>query len=118
MSALLVKQIGLIFLQFKFEKIEENLNAHFSLETYYGNCEGVETVTLCIRGTDGKEALFVVPKLDLTRASPVFQRMFANEMTEKSSGNVVIEDTNAEEFGHFLKAISPKQEQPNRKFNN
>jgi hypothetical protein len=51
------------------------------------------------------------------RASPVFQRMFANPMTEKASGKVEIEDTNPEEFGDFLKAISSKQELPNRKFN-
>jgi hypothetical protein len=49
-------------------------------------------------------------------ASPVFQRMFANPMTEKATGKVEIKDTNPEEFGHFLKAISPKQELPNRQF--
>jgi hypothetical protein len=41
--------------------------------------------------------------------------MFTAEMTEKATGEVKIEDTNAEEFGDFLKAISPKQEHPNRK---
>jgi hypothetical protein len=35
-------------------------------------------------------------------------------MTEKATSEVKIEDTNAEEFGDFLKAISPKQEHPNR----
>jgi hypothetical protein len=44
--------------------------------------------------------------------------MLASEMTEKSTGKVEIEDTNAEEFGDFLKAISPKQELPNREFIN
>jgi hypothetical protein len=73
---------------------------------------------LCIRGFNSKEASFIVPKYVLVQASPVFQRMFANEMTEKASGKVVIEDTNAEEFGDFLKAISPKQEHPNRQFIN
>jgi hypothetical protein len=81
----------------------------FSLEAYYGDYEGIDTVTLCI-GT----VSFVVPKHDLMRASPVFQRMFASEMTEKALGKVVIEDTNPEEFGDFLKAISPKQEHPAR----
>jgi hypothetical protein len=61
------------------------------------------------------EASFVVPKHDLLRSSPVFHRMFANEMTEKATGKVEIEDTNPEEFGEFLKAISPKQEHPTRK---
>jgi hypothetical protein len=42
--------------------------------------------------------------------------MFAAEMTEKATGEVKIEDTNAKEFGDFLKAISPKQEHPNREF--
>jgi hypothetical protein len=86
------------------------------LESYYGNCDGVETVTLCIRGLNSKEALFIVPKYVLTQASLVFQRMLASEMTEKASGKIVIEDTNPEEFGDFLKAISPKQEHPNRQF--
>jgi hypothetical protein len=86
----------------------------FSLDSYYGDNDGIETVELSIVGT--KEASFVIPKLDLIRASPVFQRMFANEMTEKKTGKVEIEDTNPEEFGDFLKAISPKQEHPNREF--
>jgi hypothetical protein len=51
------------------------------------------------------------------RVSPVFQRMFSTEMTEKAMGKVdEIKDTNPQEFGDFLKAISPKQELPNRKF--
>jgi hypothetical protein len=37
-------------------------------------------------------------------------------MTEKSTGKVDIKDTNPDEFGDFLKAISPKQEHPNREF--
>jgi hypothetical protein len=41
--------------------------------------------------------------------------MFTHEMTEKKTGKVVIEDTNPEEFGDFLKAISPKQEHPTRR---
>jgi hypothetical protein len=85
----------------------------FSLDAYYGNYEGIETVTLNILGTT-KKASFVVPKIDLIRASPVFQRMFANEMTERATGKVEIKDTDPEEFGDFLKAISPKQEHPNR----
>jgi hypothetical protein len=85
------------------------------LESYYGNLEGVETVTLCVAGTDNKNTSFLVPKYVLLNASPVFQRMFANEMTEKTTGKVNIKDTNPEEFGDFLKAISPKQEHPNRK---
>jgi hypothetical protein len=40
--------------------------------------------------------------------------MLANEMTERASGKVVIEETNLQEFCAFLKAISPKQEHPNR----
>jgi hypothetical protein len=93
------------------------------LESYYGDHEGVETVTLCIAGTgnqeDENEALFkyIIPKHDLMRSTPVFQRMFASEMTEKATGKVQIEDTTPEEFGDFLKAISPKQEHPNREFN-
>src|SRR4051794_14745686 len=88
---------------------------HLSMESYFGDNEGIEKVTLCIADTQQKVATFVVPKLDLIRASPVFQRMFANDMTENSTGTVKIEDTNAEEFGAFLKAISPKQEHPTRK---
>jgi hypothetical protein len=42
--------------------------------------------------------------------------MFINEMTEKTSGKVEIKDTDPGEFGDFLKAISPKQEHPNREF--
>jgi hypothetical protein len=80
--------------------------------SYYGEFEGIEKVTLCVIGPH--KASFVVPKLDLIRASPVFQRMFANEMTEKETGKVEIKDTNPEEFGDFLKAISPKQQHPNR----
>jgi hypothetical protein len=73
-------------------------------------------VTLRIVGTNGEtEASFVIPKLNLMQASPVFHRMFTSEMSEKATGEVKIEDTNAEEFGDFLKAISPKQEHPNRK---
>jgi hypothetical protein len=87
----------------------------FSLESYYGDHEGIETTKLNISGGI-KEASFVVPKYILMQASPVFKRMFANEMTEKASGIVEIEGTNAEEFGDFLKAISPKQELPNRQF--
>jgi hypothetical protein len=41
--------------------------------------------------------------------------MFAYEMTEKTTRKVDIKDTNPEEFGDFLKAISQKQENPNRK---
>jgi hypothetical protein len=41
----------------------------------------------------------------------------ANEMTEKKTSKVEIKDTSPEEFGDFLKAISPKQEHPNREFN-
>jgi hypothetical protein len=82
--------------------------------SYYGDYEGIEKVILCVVGPN--RASFVVPKLDLIRASPVFQRMFANEMTEKASGKVEIKDTNPEEFGDFLKAISPRQEHPNRGF--
>jgi hypothetical protein len=84
--------------------------------SYYGNYEGIEIpmVTLCVVGPE--EVSFVIPKLDLIRASPVFERMFANEMTERATDKVVIEDTNPEEFGDFLKAISPKQELPNREF--
>jgi hypothetical protein len=88
------------------------------MESYYGNYEGIEidTVTLTIAGKDEDEkASFVVPKLDLIRASPVFKRMFTVEMKEKSTGKVDdIKDTNPEEFGEFLKAISPKQKRPNR----
>jgi hypothetical protein len=83
------------------------------LESYYGDYEGVETVTLSIAGT---EASFKIPKYILMFESPVFKRMFINEMTEKTSGKVEIKDTNPEEFGDFLKAISPKQEHPNREF--
>jgi hypothetical protein len=81
--------------------------------SYYGDFEGINIpmVTLCVN-----KASFVVPKIDLIRASPVFQRMFANEMTEKASSKVKIKDTNPEEFGDFLKAISPKQQHPNREF--
>jgi hypothetical protein len=72
-------------------------------------------VTLRIVGTNGEtEASFTLPKLNLMQASPVFHRMFTAEMTEKATGEVKIEDTNADEFGDFLKAISPKQEHPNR----
>jgi hypothetical protein len=88
-----------------------------ALEPFYGGYEGVETITLCIVGAEQEKTSFVVPKLDLVRTSPVFQRMLASEMTEKALGKVVIEDTNPEEFGDFLKAISPKPEQPNRGFN-
>jgi hypothetical protein len=82
--------------------------------SYYGDFVGIEIpmVTLCVVGHN--KASFVVPKIDLIRASPVFQRMFANDMTEKASGTVEIKDTNPTEFGDFLKAISPKQEHPNR----
>jgi hypothetical protein len=114
MSALLAKQTGLLLGLFKFGRGKCHCSS--SLESYFGNCEGVDTVTLCIPGNNSKEACFIVPKYVLTQASKVFQRMFANEMTEKSSGKVVIEDTNVAEFGDFLKAISPKQELPNRKF--
>jgi hypothetical protein len=38
--------------------------------------------------------------------------MFAGKSTDK----IEIKDTNPDEFGDFLKAISPKQEHPNRKF--
>jgi hypothetical protein len=70
---------------------------------------------LCIAGNQDEEALqLVVPKVDLMRSSPVFRRMFLNEMTEKATNKVEIKDTNPEEFGDFLKAISPKQEHPNR----
>jgi hypothetical protein len=74
-------------------------------------------ITLRICGTNGEtEASFTVPKLNLMQASPFFHRMLTAEMTEKATGEVNIEDTgtNAEEFGDFLKAISPKQEHPNR----
>jgi hypothetical protein len=115
MSELLLRKIGLLFYSLvKLKKIEENLNAPFSIKSYFGNCEGVDTVTLCIRGYNNEEASFIVPKYVLTQASPVFQRMLASEMTEKATGKVEIEDTNAEEFSDFLKAISPKQESPNR----
>jgi hypothetical protein len=74
-------------------------------------------VTLRICGTDGEVAAsFTIPKLYLVNASPVFHRMFTAEMTEKATGEVKIKDTTAEEFGDFLKAISPKQEHPNRQF--
>jgi hypothetical protein len=87
------------------------------LESYYGDFgkSGISMVTLRIRGNNGEaEASFTVPKYYLMRASDVFHRMFTAEMTEKATGEVKIEDTNAEEFGDFLKAISPKQEHPNR----
>jgi hypothetical protein len=87
------------------------------MEAYFGDYEGIETVTLNILGTI-KEASFIVPKHDLMRASPVFRRMFTNDMTEKTTSKVEIKDTNPGEFGDFLKAISPKQEHPNRKFHN
>jgi hypothetical protein len=88
------------------------------LESYYGEYEGVETVTLSIAGTETDEKTsFVVPKYVLMFASLVFRRMFIDEMTEKTTGKVDIKDTNPEEFGDFLKAISPKQEHPNREFN-
>jgi hypothetical protein len=77
------------------------------LESYYGDYEGVETITLCIAGTENEETSFVVPKYVLMNASPVFRRMLINEMTEKSTGKVYIKDTNSTEFGDFLKAISP-----------
>jgi hypothetical protein len=85
------------------------------LESYYGDYEGIETVTLSIAGTETEETSFVIPKLNLIRASPVFRRMFANEMTEKATGKVDIKDTTPEEFSDFLKAISPKQEHPTRR---
>jgi hypothetical protein len=85
----------------------------FSMESYYGDYGGIDKITLSIAGTDAKSS-FVVSKHDLMRVSAVFERMFANEMTEKATGKVEIEDTNPEEFGEFLKAISPKQERPNR----
>jgi hypothetical protein len=83
---------------------------------YYGDYEGIEKVTLTVANSD-ETTSFTVPKIDLMRASPVFNRMFANEMTERATGKVEkIKDTNPEEFGDFLKAISPKQENPNRVF--
>jgi hypothetical protein len=42
--------------------------------------------------------------------------MFANDMTEMRTSKVEIKDTNPKDFGDFLKAISPKQENPNRNF--
>jgi hypothetical protein len=98
------------------KSIKRCFNAlHFSMEPYYGDYEGIEKVTLTVAGSD--ETSFTVPKIDLFRASPVFQRMFANEMTEKATGKVdKIKETNPEEFGDFLRAISPKQELPNRQF--
>jgi hypothetical protein len=94
----------------------QTLIAFCSLEYYYGDYEGVDTVTLSIAGTEtNKETSFVVPKYALMFASPVFCRMFAYEMTEKTTGKVEIKDTNPDEFGDFLKAISPMQEHPNRK---
>jgi hypothetical protein len=88
------------------------------LESYYGDFgkAGIaKMVTLRICGTNKKTtAIFTVPKLNLMQASPVFQRMFTAEMTEKKTGEVKMEETNAEEFGDFLKAISAKQEYPNR----
>jgi hypothetical protein len=76
---------------------------------------GIEMVILRICGTDDEvTASFTVPKLDLVRASAVFHGMFTAEMTEKATGEVKIKETTAEEFGDFLKAISPKQEHPNR----
>jgi hypothetical protein len=88
------------------------------LKSYYGDFDGVEVemTTFVIDGTEDEEAPFVVPKYMLMFASPVFQRMFAYEMTEKTTGKVKIKDTTPEEFGDFLKAISPKQEHPNREF--
>jgi hypothetical protein len=72
---------------------------------------GIET--LRISGTDEQStASFTVPKQYLMQVSPVFHRMFTAEMTEKA---FKIEGTSAEEFSDFLKAISPKQEHPNRK---
>jgi hypothetical protein len=72
-------------------------------------------VTLRIRGNNGEaEASFTVPKYYLMRASDVFHRMFTAEMKEEATGEVKIADTTVEEFGDFLKAISPKQEPPNR----
>jgi hypothetical protein len=88
------------------------------LESYYGDFGkvGIAMATLRICGANGKtESIFVIPKVNLMQASPVFHRMFTAELTEKVTGEVKIEDTNAEEFGDFLKAISPKQEHPNRK---
>jgi hypothetical protein len=87
------------------------------LESYYGDFgkSGIAMVTLRICGTNGEtEASFTVPKLNLMDASAFFNRMFTAEMTETTTGEVKIKDTNAEEFGDFLKAISPKQEYPNR----
>jgi hypothetical protein len=83
------------------------------LTSYYGDYEGVETVTLSIDGAE--KASFTVPKIDLIRASPVFKQMFTGEMKEKNVGKVD-KGTNPKAFGDFLKAISPKQEHPTRQF--
>jgi hypothetical protein len=95
-------------------KIPEN--RFYSVESCYGDYDcGLEKVTLTVAGAE--KASFTVPKVDLFRASPVFRRMFTVEMKEKASGKVEeIPDTNPEEFGDFLKAISPKQEHPTRRF--
>jgi hypothetical protein len=89
------------------------------MESYFGDFgkSGIDIVILRIVGTNGEtEASFTVPKYILIQSSAVFHRMFTSEMTEKATGEVKIEDTNAQEFGDFLKAISPKQEHPNRQF--
>jgi hypothetical protein len=93
------------------------VNSFYSrLETYFGDFgKTLEMVTLHICGTDEEtEASFTIPKCVLMQASAVFHRMFTAEMTEKATGEVKIKETTAEEFGDFLKAISPKQEHPNR----
>jgi hypothetical protein len=84
------------------------------MDTYYGDYEGVDMVTLCIDGNN--DASFVVPKYALMSVSPVFERMFANEMAERAMGRVEnIKEAIPSEFCFFLlRAISPKQELPNR----
>jgi hypothetical protein len=84
------------------------------VESYYGDYDcDLEKITLIIAGAE--KASFTVPKVDLFRASPVFRRMFTVEMKEKATGKVEeIPDSNPQEFGDFLKAISPRQEHPNR----
>jgi hypothetical protein len=77
------------------------------VESYYGDYDcDLEKITLIIAGAE--KASFTVPKVDLFRASPVFRRMFTVEMKEKATGKVEeIPDSNPQEFGDFLKAISP-----------
>jgi hypothetical protein len=85
------------------------------MESFYGDYDGVDMVTLCIDGNN--DASFVVPKYALMSASPVFERIFASDMAERAMGRVEnIKEAIPSEFCFFLRAISPKQELPNREF--